>query len=182
MKNKDGIIEHLKTTPIIQVACQKSGINKSTFYRWYKKDKKFKERVRKAKREGFSFINDLAESQLITLIKEKHPTAIFYWLNNHKRPYSDKKVLLNPKEKFELMDSMVSYEPLSAYRLLLKKTIQGKIPKFLFNMIISVIFKSAKFQKDDLDFSIKEKIFLSKKLEKERLSNNFSNEKMKLVY
>jgi len=178
MKNKETLIEQLKTTPIIQVACQKSGIDKSTYYRWCKKDKEFKEKVEKAKRKGFSFVSDLAESQLITLIKEKHPTSVFYWLNNHRKPYSNKKILLSSKEKQELTDAVVSYEPLSAYNLLLERSIQGKIPIFLSNMIISTISKSTKFQKDDMHLFFKEINNSIKRKEKEK--KNFSTEKLKI--
>lgn len=151
MKNKADVIKYLKTNPVVSVACQNGGISRATYYRWCKKYKKFEEKTNKAKKLGFSFISDLAESQLITLIKNGHPTAIFYWLNNHRWPYSDRKTELNSKEKHELVDTILSYEPLSAYKLLAEKTIQGKIPKFLFNMMSSLVSKSSKFQQEDID-------------------------------
>ncbi len=35
-KNKKAIIEKLKQSPIIQIACKKVGIGRATYYRWRK--------------------------------------------------------------------------------------------------------------------------------------------------
>lgn len=90
MKNKLLVIEQLKTNPIIQIVCQKTGISRATYYRWREKNKKFKESSDKALKEGISFINDLAESQLLSSIKDKNMTAIIFWLKNNNSNYADK--------------------------------------------------------------------------------------------
>ena len=90
MKNKLLVIEQLKTNPIIQIVCQKTGISRATYYRWREKNKKFKESSDKALKEGISFINDLAESQLLSSIKDKNMTAIIFWLKNNNANYADK--------------------------------------------------------------------------------------------
>jgi hypothetical protein len=84
------IIEGLRKTPIIQLVCEKNGIGRTTFYRWKKEDKKFSEQVDKAFLEGRLFINDIAESQLISGIKDKSMQAIFFWLRNNHPVYADK--------------------------------------------------------------------------------------------
>lgn len=89
-KSKDLIVEGLKKTPIIQLVCEKNGIGRTTFYRWKKEDKKFSELVDKAFLEGRLFINDIAESQLISGIKDKSMQAIFFWLRNNHPVYADK--------------------------------------------------------------------------------------------
>jgi hypothetical protein len=89
-KNKELIIEGLKKTPIIQLVCEKVGIARSSFYRWHKKDKKFSEEVDKAIIEGNHMINDMAESQLLSAIKDRNMTGIIFWLKNHHRAYADK--------------------------------------------------------------------------------------------
>lgn len=53
--------------------------------RWRKDDKKFDKAVLEALSEGDAFMNDLGESQLISLIKDKHWPAISFWLR-HKHP------------------------------------------------------------------------------------------------
>lgn len=89
-KNKTLIIEGLKKTPIIQLVCEKNGIARSSFYRWRKEDKEFAENVDKAIIQGNHLINDMAESQLISAIKDKNMTGIIFWLKNHHRTYADK--------------------------------------------------------------------------------------------
>lgn len=95
MKSKIQILELLKTTPIVQVACQKSGVSRATYYRWRDKDKKFKEQSDSALKEGVAFINDLAESQLLSSIKEKNMTAIIFWLKNRHSGYDTTKLQIS---------------------------------------------------------------------------------------
>lgn len=87
-RNRELVLEQLKKIPIVQVVCEKVGIGRATFYRWRKEDKKFAEKADTAQREGIQLINDLAESQLLSAIKDKHMTAIIYWLKNRHSAYS----------------------------------------------------------------------------------------------
>lgn len=87
-KDKELILQKLKQTPIIEVVCQKIGIARATFYRWKKSDKKFREAVEVAIDEGINLINELAESQLISAIKDKNLTSIIFWLKTHHSTYS----------------------------------------------------------------------------------------------
>ena len=89
-KEKDLIIENLKKIPIIEVACNKSGIGRTSFYRWRKEDVEFGRLVDEAIDEGVKFINDMAESQLLTAIKDGNISAIFYWLNHRHNSYGNK--------------------------------------------------------------------------------------------
>lgn len=98
MKNKLLVIEQLRTTPIIQIVCQKTGVSRATFYRWREQDKKFKELADKALKEGIAFINDLAESQLLSSIKDKNMTAIIFWLKSHHSAYDTTKFQITTPE------------------------------------------------------------------------------------
>jgi predicted DNA binding protein len=99
-KEKQLIVEHLKKFPIIEVACSKSGVGRSTFYRWRKEDTEFAKLVDNAIIEGVKFINDMAESQLLTAIKEGNMSAIFYWLNHRHSAYGNKiEITTNDKLK-----------------------------------------------------------------------------------
>ena len=89
-KNKEAIVEKLKQSPIIQIACKKVGISRATYYRWRKQDKRFKKLADKAIYEGILLINDMAESQLISAIKDKHMTGIIFWLKNRHSAYADR--------------------------------------------------------------------------------------------
>jgi hypothetical protein len=102
VKSKELIIEQLKRVPIIQLACEKAGIARASFYRWKIEDKKFMEAVEKAIAEGENFINDLSETQVIGMIKDRNFLAIQLWLKTHHPKYSNKVELtghLNVKEE-----------------------------------------------------------------------------------
>ena len=90
MKNKQQVIDQLKFNPIIQIACQKSGVSRATFYRWRSEDEEFKKQTETAIQDGVLLINDLAESQLLAAIKDQNLTAIIFWLKNHHGDYADK--------------------------------------------------------------------------------------------
>ena len=82
-KDKELMIGQLKKTPIVQLACEKLSISRATYYRWRAKDKKFSSMAEEAIREGSLLINDMAESQLLSSIKDKNMTAIIFWLKHH---------------------------------------------------------------------------------------------------
>lgn len=89
-KLKEEIIEILSRNPIIQPACERCGIARSTLYRWKDKDKKFADRVEKAIDEGRILVSELAESMLLKAIKDSDLRAIMFWLKNNDYRYSDK--------------------------------------------------------------------------------------------
>jgi len=86
-KDKKMLIEQLKKTPIVQIACEKTGISRATYYRWRKKSGKFREEADKALLDGTKIVNDMAESQLISAIRNQNMTAIIFWLKHHHRDY-----------------------------------------------------------------------------------------------
>lgn len=87
---KDLILEQLKKTPVVQFACERSGVSRATFYRWKTEDKEFKKSAEEAILEGEAFITDMTESQLISLIKDKNFHAIQLWLRHHHPKYSNR--------------------------------------------------------------------------------------------
>ena len=89
-KEKELLIEQLKKTPIVQVACEKVGIGRATYYRWKKEDQAFAEHAEFALNEGASLINDMAESQLLAAIRDKNLSAIIFWLKHHHPHYATK--------------------------------------------------------------------------------------------
>jgi len=89
-REKELLIEKLRKTPIVQVACQQVGIGRATYYRWRKENKEFTKTVDEAIEEGNKMINDMAESQLISLIREKNMTGITFWLRHHHSSYANK--------------------------------------------------------------------------------------------
>ncbi len=88
--DKKKIIEHLRKTPIVQIACEKSGLSRATYYRWRKDDSEFVKETDKALSDGSLIVNDMAESQLMSAIRDKNMTAIIFWLKHHHAAYATK--------------------------------------------------------------------------------------------
>lgn len=100
-RDKELVLEQLKKIPIITVACEKVGVGKSTVYRWRDEDKKFAKDLEEALIEGESLVNDMSESQLISLIKEKNLPAIRFWLNHRHAKFREKVEITAKFEKQE---------------------------------------------------------------------------------
>lgn len=104
-KQKELVIDQLRKTPIVQVVAEKVGIHRSTIYRWKAADLEFAQAVDDALEQSISLINDLAESQLISAIKDKNITAIIYWLKHHHKAYETRiKLEGNIKHSVEELD------------------------------------------------------------------------------
>lgn len=88
--DKAVLLEQLKKTPIIQIACEKAGVGRATYYRWRNEDMEFTKAANEALNEGALLVNDMAESQLIGSIRDKNMTAIIFWLKNHHPSYANK--------------------------------------------------------------------------------------------
>lgn len=86
-KLKEALLEQLRKTPIIQIACEKLNISRMSFYRWKAEDKEFATKVDEALLDGQLLVNDLAESQLISAVKDRNMTAILAWLKHHHPAY-----------------------------------------------------------------------------------------------
>ena len=100
-KDKHVLVESLKEMPIIQVTCKRAGVSRATYYRWRKEDKDFLGQSEDAMAQGFEFINDMSESQIVTLIKEKKLQAMVIWLKHHHPRYGSKVRSYSPVTKRE---------------------------------------------------------------------------------
>lgn len=89
-RDKAAVLEQLKKTPIIQIACERAGVARSTVYRWIGQDKEFAKSVDQAVLQGTLLVNDVAESQLMAAIRERNITAIIFWLKHHHDAYKTK--------------------------------------------------------------------------------------------
>lgn len=85
MLNKQEILSQLKKNPVIQSACHRAGVDKSTIYRWMKQDIAFAEILKETQKEGHEFICDMAESQLIKKIGDGDRTSCIFYLKTHRK-------------------------------------------------------------------------------------------------
>lgn len=97
---KSALIEQLRRTPIIQVACEKTSIGRASYYRWRKDDPDFAKACDEAMAEGVELVSDLAESKLISSIKEQNHSAISFWLR-HRHPAYAQKLQIQAKVETE---------------------------------------------------------------------------------
>jgi transposase len=84
-RTQDLVLEQLRRVPIIQVAAEKVGVSRTTIYRWRDESEQYRKDLEAALAEGEALINDLGESQLLTLMKDKHWPSIQFWLR-HRNP------------------------------------------------------------------------------------------------
>ncbi len=101
-KCQDQFLLELTKVPIVQVACEKAGLSRNTVYRWRKEDKEFEKKMDQALADGVALVNDMSESQLLTLIKEKNFPAVRFWLNKRHPAYKDK-IEVTTKEDIEAL-------------------------------------------------------------------------------
>ena len=103
-KQKELLLSQLEKTPIIQIACEKLEIGRTTFYRWRKDDSKFDEACYKALDKGVDLVNDLAQSKLVALIQEGNFSSIRFWLQTHHAKYANK-LEIRTEKPHELSDA-----------------------------------------------------------------------------
>lgn len=85
---KKCLLEQLRKTPVVQIACEKIGVGRASYYRWKQDDTQFAQAADVALQEGLQLMNDMAESQLLSAIKDKNITAIIFWLKHHHASYT----------------------------------------------------------------------------------------------
>ncbi len=106
-REKTLMVEQLRKTPIVQVCCEKLGIARTTFYDWCKKDQEFAKAVDAALSDGTGLMNDLAESQLLSAVRDGNLGAITYWLKHRHPAYATK---MEVKAELRRMDDSLTPE------------------------------------------------------------------------
>ncbi len=117
-------IQNLKKSPIFEVAAKRVGVHRSTIYRWIKDDKDFSEAVSAALMEGTSIINEMMESILIQMGKERNLRAVTFWLKHRHHAFQNVNYLERTVKiinKYEREDLELSDEEKKAKRELFEK-------------------------------------------------------------
>ena len=86
---KKALIEALeKSLGVVTTACKQVGIDRTTFYRYYKEDQEFKKEVDDLSNVAIDF----AESQLFKQIQNGNPTSTIFYLKTKakKRGYVER--------------------------------------------------------------------------------------------
>ncbi len=101
-KKRDEFLVQLRKIPIVLVACEKSGLSRNSVYRWRKEDEVFAQEMDDALKEGEELVNDMSESQLLTMIKEKNWSAVSFWLR-HRNPKFKEKLEITTKTNNDVL-------------------------------------------------------------------------------
>jgi len=89
-KQKASLLEELTRMPIVEIACKKAGVGRTTYYRFRKADPDFANQADDALQEGIALMNDMAETGLLQGIKNQEFTSIAFWLKHRHKKYSPK--------------------------------------------------------------------------------------------
>ena len=100
--NKQLLLAQLRKIPVVEIACQKVGLGRASYYRWRTDDKKFEKEADDAIKEGRELGSDMAESQILRAIKDGNLTAAFFWLRHHNKDYANKLEISTDNELEEL--------------------------------------------------------------------------------
>lgn len=84
-------LEELRKIPIVQVACERCAVSRQSVYRWRKEDPEFLTLMDQALSEGEELLDDMCESQLLALVKDKNFQAIKYRLDKRHPKYTKTK-------------------------------------------------------------------------------------------
>ncbi len=110
-------LKELEKGPIVEFACSKVGISRQSVYRWRDDDPEFRKKMDAILFLGRGMINDLGESQLISLIKAKDFKAIRFWMSHNSERYAA------PKWR---MDQMTGHEQGAGLAELLKAALEKR--------------------------------------------------------
>ncbi len=81
------MLRELSENPLIERACKKVGIARSTYYRWCLAEPFYKQAVDEAQEKGREKINDFAESKLMENMSNNHFPSLAYWLSHNTMRY-----------------------------------------------------------------------------------------------
>lgn len=103
-RQKKLFLELLTKTPIVQFACEKTGIARASYYRWRKDDQEFARAADEALGDGVLIVNDICEAQLISAAKNGNLGAIKYWLSFRHKAYSRPVIIVEKPPESEVRE------------------------------------------------------------------------------
>lgn len=99
---KKKFLELIEQNPIVQIACNKLNVGRSTIYHWLEKDKRFMGAYKKAQKIGNGKICDVGESKLIQNVDRGDQRAIEFLLKHKSSDYRDSEDTLSTLKKLEI--------------------------------------------------------------------------------
>ena len=122
------MLTELRKTSIVQLACERTGIGRSTYYKWRADDNVFARAADRALEAGKFLINDMAESKLIKLMQDNNLKAIRFWLQHNHPKYT---VVNRFIHEYELRSQRPSVEDINvAEQQMLEMASAKLVPKY----------------------------------------------------
>lgn len=81
------LLKELEDNPLIERACKKVGIARSTYYRWIESSPAFSVEADEAQTKGRAKLTDYVESKLIENIGMNQHSSIAFWLSHNTTRY-----------------------------------------------------------------------------------------------
>jgi hypothetical protein len=119
---KNKFLKELEKTPIVQVACEKTGISRNTVYRWRKEDMEFNTSMQEALSMGVELIGDYAESNILNGIRRGDLGATKYFLSHRHKGYNKSYYHGNDRYQDELIKKEKELAKVKAKAMLAKWT------------------------------------------------------------
>jgi hypothetical protein len=123
------LLKELESSPLVERACKKVGIARSTYYRWCESNPAFHTEAEAAQTRGREKLTDFVESKLLENINSNQHAAIAFWLSHNTsryrtyphRAYNEEIVRLKRLERMtdEITDALLTRE---GYESLLQLT------------------------------------------------------------
>lgn len=107
------ILKELEDNPLVERACKKTGIARSTYYRWCAADIVFKHSAEQAQNKGREKLTDFVESKLLENISNNQYASIAYWLSHNTTRYRQYPKNVYTDEIKRLRMSHQTYEELA---------------------------------------------------------------------
>jgi hypothetical protein len=114
-KVQDTFLAELRRVPIVSVAAEKTNVSRNSIYQWRKRDPEFLKQMDEAMAVGDALVCDMSESQLLSLISEKHWPAIQFYLTRRSPKFRDR---LEIKTVTEFDDNLTPEQELQVKRAL----------------------------------------------------------------
>lgn len=125
-KQKALFLEQLGKTPIISLVAEKTWIPRSTYYRWTTEDPQFWRDAYEIYTEWLQWLNDMAVSQLMKLIKEWDRHALIFWLRMRDPEFGG---MLTRREDPKKTDTLSEQEKKKKLKWLLREEIVASLAR-----------------------------------------------------
>ncbi len=81
------LVRELEKNYLLQRACNKLGLARSTVYRWMQEDQEFAAAIHRAQAIGRRYMSDFVESKLLKNVENQEQRAIEFWLKSNNEHY-----------------------------------------------------------------------------------------------